>query len=400
MQSTFSRTTTSLGVDNFRGTYVIMGVSALLVILWGFWFFSAEITIYETTPLARIEVSRASHAVQSPVDAQVVGTHLVLEKQVRAGELLVQLDIQALALALAEAEARQKALEQEMEALREEIAAHEQSLKLVSQVGQAALKEAKAKKRERQVAADWAEKKSQRLEPLLSEGHVPELDVIEARTQAERDKAALDAQSLALSRMAKGNKAETGDRQARLQSLRSEIVRASGEIAIIQAEIARIRHEIERRSIRAPVAGTLGEIATLVPGSYVKAGDILAAVVPTGELLAVAHFPPDVSLGRIRPGQQATLRLYGFPWTEYGVVPAEVRLVASEPRNGKVRVDLKVDHRSNPRIPLQHGLPGELEVTVEKLTPASLTMRAAGKMLRDFGERTPRGPSPAASPEQ
>ena len=103
-----------------------MTVAVILLFFWTAWFFLAEITIYETTPTARIEVSHASHAVQSPVDAQVEATHLTLEKQVLPGDLLVQLDTRALNLALGEAEARRKALEEEVSALREEIAAHEQ----------------------------------------------------------------------------------------------------------------------------------------------------------------------------------------------------------------------------------------------------------------------------------
>ena len=39
-----------------------------------------------------------------------------------------------------------------------------------------------------------------------------------------------------------------------------------------------------------------------------------------------------------------------------------------------------VDAASATRIPLQHGLPGKVEVTVEESTPARLVLRAAGKL--------------------
>ena len=129
------------------------------------------------------------------------------------------------------------------------------------------------------------------------------------------------------------------------------------------------------------MAGRLGEVAGLHIGSVVREGDRLAAVVPHGDLQVVADFLPPSALGRIQPGQPARLRLEGFPWTQYGSLAATVSRVASEVRNGHVRVELSVDPDSASPIPLQHGLPGTVEVQVERLAPATLVLRAAGKLL-------------------
>ena len=37
--------------------------------------------------------------------------------------------------------------------------------------------------------------------------------------------------------------------------------------------------------------------------------------------------PPEAALGRVRPGQSARMRLSGFPWTQWGTVPATVTRV-------------------------------------------------------------------------
>jgi hypothetical protein len=86
-------------------------------------------------------------------------------------------------------------------------------------------------------------------------------------------------------------------------------------------------------------------------------------------------------LGRIRPGQSATLRLEGFPWAEFGSVSAAVARVAQEIRDESVRVELAIDSRSTFRGTLQHGMPGSLEVVVERLTPLALVLRTAGQWL-------------------
>jgi membrane fusion protein (multidrug efflux system) len=88
-----------------------------------------------------------------------------------------------------------------------------------------------------------------------------------------------------------------------------------------------------------------------------------------------------VALGRLHPGQPAHLRLTGFPWTQYGSLAATVTTVAHERRDGQVRVELELaSHLAFP-IPLQHGMPGTLEVEVERVAPAMLLLRSIGKRL-------------------
>jgi membrane fusion protein (multidrug efflux system) len=113
----------------------------------------------------------------------------------------------------------------------------------------------------------------------------------------------------------------------------------------------------------------------------VQEGEKLGAIVPLGRLRAVAQFPPSAALGRIRLGQRARVRLDGFPWAQYGSIPATVSRVAGEVRDGQVRVELSIAPAAASRVPLQHGLPGSVEVEVERLTPAALVLRTAGRLL-------------------
>jgi hypothetical protein len=103
--------------------------------------------------------------------------------------------------------------------------------------------------------------------------------------------------------------------------------------------------------------------------------------VPTGDLRIVASFEPADALGRIQPGQPARLRLDGFPWTEYGSIGATVTHVGSEVRDGRIRVELAVNPHAANRVPMQHGLPGTVQVVVERISPASLVLRVVGRGL-------------------
>ncbi len=93
----------------------------------------------------------------------------------------------------------------------------------------------------------------------------------------------------------------------------------------------------------------------------------------------VAEFEPMRAVGRIRPVQTARLRLEAFLWTEYGTVSLRVRRVASETRNGTLRVELELHGVPSRNILLQHGLPGRVEVEVERVSPWTLLLRAAGR---------------------
>jgi uncharacterized membrane protein (UPF0127 family) len=116
-------------------------------------------------------------------------------------------------------------------------------------------------------------------------------------------------------------------------------------------------------------------------GTVVREGDRLGAVVPPGMLKIMADFLPPAALGRIQPGQPARLRLEGFPWAQYGAVSATVASVANEVRNGQVRVELTVHPDAAPLIPLQHGLPGTIEIAVDHVSPATLVLRTAGLLV-------------------
>jgi hypothetical protein len=51
-------------------------------------------------------------------------------------------------------------------------------------------------------------------------------------------------------------------------------------------------------------------------------------------------------------------------------------------RDGQIRVDLALDRSSDSSIPFQHGLPAEVQVEIEKISPASLVLRSVGRQLR------------------
>jgi membrane fusion protein (multidrug efflux system) len=381
MSTVFSRTTQSLAADHGRGARWGLLLAAALLGAWGAWCGLARLTVYAVTDTARLEVAHAVAPIETPVDGRVVATNLVLGREVQAGEGLIELETETQRLQRQEERTRLAALTQQLAALRTEVGAASQALTEAQQAAQVAVDEARAQFQEALVRAQFATEEATRAARLHARGFLAEVDLLRLQAEAQRRQAAASSLQLAVERLQREQQMRQSDRKVQLERLQREITQLEGQRTTITATLERLAHELERRHIRAPVAGRLGEVTPLQIGTFVKAGDRLAAVVPAGSLKVVADFLPAVALGRVQAGQPARLRLDSFPWAQYGSLVATVASVASEVREGRVRVELTVPPQPTVRLHLQHGLPGTLEVEVERATPATLVLRAAGQLL-------------------
>jgi multidrug resistance efflux pump len=379
MPSPFFRSERFLETETFkRGAWGLL-IAAVLLTMWAAWFFRARVSVYAVSETADLEVDRAAHPVESQYAGRVVTSTLALDREVKAGEVLVELDADMQKLRLTEERTKLGALGPQIRSLEDQIAAEQRASIQEQQTASVALDEARAHFREADAAARLAESEAQRLSQMYTSGVLAKADSERAQANAAERRAAADSVRLAVSKLEQQRLTDAEDRRAHLEGLRSEANRLRGVEATTQTSIERLEDEVDRRLIRAPVDGRLGEVANVRVGSVVREGEKLAAVVPTGDLQIVASFQPADALGRIRPGQPARLRLDGFPWTEYGSISATVTHVASEVRDGRIRVELAVSPYSANRIPMQHGLPGTVQVQVERISPASLVLRAIGR---------------------
>ena len=342
----FSTTQHTLDADGFRGT--TLGVLLVVGLLgaWGAWFIGAQVALYAVSETARLEMSQAAHPVEAPVAGRVVATHLVLGQEVQGGDVLVELDATAQHLQREEEQVRLRALTPQIEALHTAIAAEEQALRAARHAARVAVDEARARHREAEVAARAAEEEAEVFTRLQARGLPAQIDVLRAKAEAQKRRAAVDTLRLAVSRLDSDHRTQESDRHARLEGLRRDVTRLAGDMATAAATVERLAHEIERRRIRAPMAGRLGEVAELRIGSVVQEGSRLAAVVPRGDLQVVADFLPPSALGRIRPGSRRACGSRASPGRSTGAWRRRCSRVASEVRNGRVRVELSVDPRS------------------------------------------------------
>ena len=108
--------------------------------------------------------------------------------------------------------------------------------------------------------------------------------------ESEKLAASSDALLADIRRAESDAQTRASQNRAQIQSLNSTLVSLEGEMSTIQATIARLRLDIEKHRVRAPVSGRIGDAPPLRVGANVSLSQKLAVVVPRGELMIVADF--------------------------------------------------------------------------------------------------------------
>jgi membrane fusion protein (multidrug efflux system) len=381
MTTPFSRTFSRLLADHARAQIWTLLAALVMLGCWCWWAARAHVTLYEVSPQARIELDSATYPIESPLAGRVVQTKLHVGQSVHAGEVLVEIDPVPAQLQLRQQEAAVKGLEPEIARLRSQIVAEEQARQEEQKAAAVSAEEARNKIREAEATANYDEAELGRTQKLQHEGLAPARDVEKAEAELHKQRATVAALETAALRIPQEQSVRDRERDVRVARLNGEIATLETQRTTLATGIDRFRYEIERREVRALVDGYIGESAVLRPGAVVQAGEKLASVVPSGRLFVAAQFPAQAAFGRIRPGQAARLRLDAFPWSEFGAVCANVSQVAQEIREGNARVELQIEPGCHFRGKLEHGMPGTVEVAVERVTPLSLILRTAGQWL-------------------
>lgn len=380
MSSCFPHSSRHLHGDGFRRCILFLICVSTLLGTWICWFLLARIDRYEVTGVARVEVDLAGHPLQSRLAGRIAATTLRLGREVVEGEVLVELETGGQRLQVQEERTKLMALGPQIAALRQETGAQERARGEERIVSHVAGEQAGAQLREAGILSKLADEEAGRAKRLRAEGILSESEFQRSRAESQRRQAELETLRLAIGRLDPEQRVREYDRDARVNQLQGSLTRLEGQIVTTAATIKRLQYEIEKCVIRAPINGRLAEVAVLRPGSYVAEGEKLAVVLPRGNYRVIAEFSPPAALGRVRRGQPAILRLQGFPWTQYGSVSATVGDVAGEIRDGSIRVELNVNPNSHFAATLQHGMPGTVEVKVERVSPAELVLRAAGRL--------------------
>jgi hemolysin D len=140
-----------------------------------------------------------------------------------------------------------------------------------------------------------------------------------------------------------------------------------------EQELIKARTRLRARTLVAPVAGVVQQLAVHSIGAIVTPAQQLMVIVPGNDRLEVEAMLENKDIGFVEVGQQAEIKVDTFPFTKYGTIEGEVLdlsndAVADEAKGlvYKMRVSMKQDSlRVNGR---QVTLSPGMTVTVESRT--------------------------------
>ncbi len=266
-------------------TYGAGGVVAIAVLIGGaFWYQDKQ--KHEATDNAFVQADTVQ---VSPQISGYVTQVLVEDNQaVVAGQVLAVLDQAPVQARLDAALANVAALEAAVRGV-DDKASTEQAV-IAQRIAAIASAEAAA-------AAQKAD--ADRYATLQTQGIVSPQRALTSTANAQQAQAAVTQARAAL---------EAERRTA--ESMGSQRAQALAQVAVARAAVDQARIDLDRTTIRAPIAGVVGAKAVRV-GQQVQAGLTLLAIVPVQTTYIIANFK-ETQLGRLRIGQPVTIHADAF----------------------------------------------------------------------------------------
>lgn len=115
-------------------------------------------------------------------------------------------------------------------------------------------------------------------------------------------------------------------RQQTLDGLRE----ARNQVQQFAPEVVKTGQRDKWMQLRAPVSGTVQQLAVHTVGGVVTPAQPLLAVVPSEATLEVEATVLNKDIGFVRPGQRTTIKVESFPYTRYGYVDGIVESVSHD----------------------------------------------------------------------
>lgn len=118
----------------------------------------------------------------------------------------------------------------------------------------------------------------------------------------------------------------TDTRQQALDELR----KAQEQIGQMGPEVTKTGQRNRQMTLRAPVDGTVQQLAVHTVGGVVTPAQPLLVVVPSGDGMEVEATLLNKDIGFVRPGQAVTIKIDSFPYTRYGYLTGTVVSVSHD----------------------------------------------------------------------
>ncbi|MDP2015594.1 HlyD family type I secretion periplasmic adaptor subunit [Hydrogenophaga sp.] len=154
------------------------------------------------------------------------------------------------------------------------------------------------------------------------------------RVELEQELATLRAKRTEVQLLVAESQAGKGALMAEtLRNLRDRQAEAQTRVSQLGQESIKARQRESLTQLKAPVAGTVQQLAIHTPGGVVTEAQPLMVIVPEAAEVTAEVTLENKDIGFVSVGQDAEVKLETFPYTRYGAVPAEVQRVTADAVN-------------------------------------------------------------------
>lgn len=98
----------------------------------------------------------------------------------------------------------------------------------------------------------------------------------------------------------------------------------------LEQELIKAQSRNERAKLRAPIAGTVQQLAVTTVGQVVTTGQALMTIVPMDSPIEIEVMIQNKDIGFVEPGQSAAVKIEAFPFTRYGSIDGTVLKVSRD----------------------------------------------------------------------
>jgi hemolysin D len=169
---------------------------------------------------------------------------------------------------------------------------------------------------------------------LLEKGVGSRALVIEASQRFQSDRVAQIADQGQLrenEESEKGIRRKLAETVAEFISEQTEkLIEAARKRDHITQDLIKARSRNERMTLKAPIDGTIQQLATTTVGQVVPSGQTLMTIVPVDAPLEIDAIILNKDIGFVREGQKAIIKVEAFPFTRYGTLEGTVTRVSSD----------------------------------------------------------------------
>jgi membrane fusion protein (multidrug efflux system) len=297
--------------------YILSGAGLLLALFVGYqgihWLVAGRYEIATDNAYIRADIATISPKVQGYVEQ----VHVTDNQAVKAGDLLVTLEVADYATRVSEAAASlQQAVAAQAQA-RAGVAAAEANLQTAAAQIAAQrdrLTQSRASASAAEADATLAAHDLVRYTELSEKGHYPRASLDAAATRAQAARATLDqskagittAQSELSVAQANYHRAEED-----LESAKAAVAGADAQVEAAQARVDAAKLDATRTELRAPFDGVVAN-RVVAEGQLLNPGQQTMSIVPVSEAYIIANFK-ETQVERMRPGQEVDIHVDAYP---------------------------------------------------------------------------------------